>query len=373
MFTGFSGDHMSKIKATLWKIDAHTLRKHEILKRYFQAWLPIMASWNGRVLFVDGFAGPGEYADGEIGSPVLVLQEARDHTYPITAEVVFLFVESDEQRFEHLVKTLDELKPTLPNNFKFECVNGKFNEELTKVLNYIEKQKTRLAPALVFIDPFGFSHTPFATVARILKNARSEVLITFMYEEINRFINLAEQENNYDELFGTLEWRKARQESDSAERRRILHDVYLGQLRKHAKYVRSFEMLNKGNKTDYFLFFASNNLRGLEKMKEAMWKVDATGEFQFSDYTDQQGFTPLFADRPDYDCLKKMILQKYANSTVDIGTLGDFVVADTPFLRTHIKTQILKPMEISGELHVVDPKLSRRKGTFPDGTLIHFD
>lgn len=110
-----------------------------------------------------------------------------------------------------------------------------------------------------------------------------------MYEEINRFLDHADHQGTYDELFGTKEWRRVLDVSNSDERRRQIHDTYLAQLQHEAKFVRSFEMLNMGNRTDYFLFFASNNQCGLEKMKEAMWQVDKSGTFQFSDYTDARG------------------------------------------------------------------------------------
>ena len=42
-------------------LDPHTQGKHLVLQYYMQAWLPIMTTWNGRVLFIDAFAGPGEY------------------------------------------------------------------------------------------------------------------------------------------------------------------------------------------------------------------------------------------------------------------------------------------------------------------------
>jgi three-Cys-motif partner protein len=86
---------MSKPLGTVWNLDPHTAKKHEILRRYFDAWLPIMASWNGRVVYIDGFAGPGQYSKGEDGSPIVVLKAARDHTYPIKGELVCIFVEDD--------------------------------------------------------------------------------------------------------------------------------------------------------------------------------------------------------------------------------------------------------------------------------------
>jgi hypothetical protein len=62
------------VRTTRWPLAPHTKIKHEILKRYLNAWLPILGSWAGRVVFIDGFAGPGRYSGGEPGSPVIALQ-----------------------------------------------------------------------------------------------------------------------------------------------------------------------------------------------------------------------------------------------------------------------------------------------------------
>ena len=324
------------------------------------------------MLFIDGFAGPGKYKGGEDGSPLIVLKAARDHTYRPKNEVIFIFVEADKVRFEHLEQVIDEIRPTLPSNFKVYCVNGRFNEQLTKIFQQLDEQKRKLAPSLVFVDPFGFSHTPLAAITRVLQNKSCEVLITFMYEEINRFLNHPDHEKTYDELFGTTEWRKVLSITEPEQRRRMIHDIYLAQLQQHAEFVRSFEMLNFGNRTDYFLFFASNNLRGLEKMKEAMWRVDKSGMYQFSDYTDARGALKLFGDEPDFGLLKAILSKQFMGKDVSIEELGYFVVAETPFLRTHIKVQILKPMEAVGEIAVISAKPNRRKGTFPPGTVMTF-
>lgn len=69
--------------STQWRLEPHTAAKHEILRRYMNAWFPILGSYHGRVVFLDGFAGPGIYADGEPGSP-------RDH-YESLADQFELF------------------------------------------------------------------------------------------------------------------------------------------------------------------------------------------------------------------------------------------------------------------------------------------
>ena len=363
---------MSKKLPTVWELEPHTAKKHEILRRYFDAWLPIMSRWNGRVVYIDGFAGPGSYSKGEDGSPVIVLKAARDHSYRINAELMCIFVEADKSRVEHLGTVLSQLSPTLPANIKFVTVHGAFDEHLTKILQLLEAQRKHLAPSLVFIDPFGFSHTPFDTIKTILQNDKCEVLITFMYEEVNRFLSLGSHAEDYDRLFGTTKWRDAVNMSAPSQRKRAIHDIYLTQLKGIARYVRSFEMLNVGNSTDYFLFFATNGLKGLEKMKEAMWRTDPAGSFQFSDYTDSLRLMQLFPLQPDYDQLREMMKAKFRGQQASIEEVGDWVVAETPFLRTHVKKQVLKPMEEKGEIAVVNPNPKRRQGTFPDGTRLEF-
>ena len=66
-------------KTTTWELDDHTRGKHEVLRNYMQAWLPVMAKWNGRILFIDAFAGPGEYSGHEPGSPVIALNSLVKH------------------------------------------------------------------------------------------------------------------------------------------------------------------------------------------------------------------------------------------------------------------------------------------------------
>jgi three-Cys-motif partner protein len=67
------------VRETHWELLPHTQAKHEILRRYLEAWLPIMATWQGRIVFVDGFAGPGRYSGGEPGSPLIALHTLLEH------------------------------------------------------------------------------------------------------------------------------------------------------------------------------------------------------------------------------------------------------------------------------------------------------
>src|SRR3989338_8237693 len=67
-----------KIDQIPWKIDPHTSAKHEILKKYLQPWMAILSSTRKRLVYLDGFAGPGEYLnekDEKInGSPIIAIE-----------------------------------------------------------------------------------------------------------------------------------------------------------------------------------------------------------------------------------------------------------------------------------------------------------
>jgi len=55
-----------------------------------------------QLIYVDGFAGPGRYANGEDGSPLIALKAALVHRDRITADVWFLFIERDITRAKML-------------------------------------------------------------------------------------------------------------------------------------------------------------------------------------------------------------------------------------------------------------------------------
>ena len=364
---------MSKSLGTIWPLEPHTAKKHAILRRYFEAWLPILATTNGRVVYIDGFAGPGVYSGGEDGSPAIVLKAAASHKHKPATELCCVFVEADQKRHAHLESVLAVLKATIPTNIKFEAIHKTFDEEISRRLDIIERKNQSLAPTLAFIDPFGFKHTPFKTIARLMQQPKCEVLINFMYEEINRFLGLPDYAETFDELFGCLHWRDALNVSTPDDRVRAIHDVYLEQLKTVGEYARSFQMINMGNRVDYFLYFLTNNPLGLQRMKESMWKVDPTGEFQFSDLTDASKQTLLaFAQAPDLDTLREMIVRKFSGLKVEIGDLEQWVVTDTPYLPKHLRKPILEPMEDDGGVSVITLKPNRRRHTYPPGTILRF-
>lgn len=362
---------MSRIKTTVWPLDPHTAAKHAILRRYLDAWIPIMARHNGRVLYIDGFAGPGMYEGGEPGSPLIAVDAALAQVQHIRGEMHFLFIEEDSDRCEHLKAQLATRR--LPAKLRVRVVNGRFDATLDEVLGRVSASRNTLIPTFAFIDPFGFSHTPMRVVEAIMSNPRCEVLITFMYEEINRFLSHPDHPETFNALFGSDEWQACLQQVNAATRERCIRDGYQAQLvRAGIRFVRTFKMRNRDNRTDYVLFFGTNNLKGLGKMKESMWRADQQGQFEFSDATDPNQ-TLLFSSAPDVGPLRRQLSAELAGQTLTVEQIDEFVLRETAYSSSHYK-RVLKELEGSSPPGIVirSAKSGRKRGTFPDGTTVEF-
>ena len=121
-------------------------------------------------------------------------------------------------------------------------------------------------------------------------------------------------------------------------------------------------------RSDYFLFFATNNPKGMAKMKEAMWKVDQSGEFRFSDATNPAQEL-LFGPKPDFEALRRTLLSNFSGKQASIAEVENFVLAETPYRETHYKKQILAPLEREGKVSAINPPAGRKAGTYAVRTM----
>lgn len=163
---------MATPKETVWELEPHTAAKHEILRRYLAAWFPILGTYHERIVYIDGFAGPGRYRNDEKGSPLIALNVAASQRKGSAGEIVFWFIEERADRLAHLKQEL--AKVSLPSHFRVTADSGRFHEKFGSVLTSIEGDAKQLAPTFAFIDPFGFSGVPFALIERLLRHARCE-------------------------------------------------------------------------------------------------------------------------------------------------------------------------------------------------------
>jgi three-Cys-motif partner protein len=364
---------MAKPADTVWQIEEHTKAKHRILRRYLDAWLPIMSSRNSRLLYIDGFAGPGVYAGGEPGSPIIALKSYLEHRARerITSELVYVFIEEREDRVERLKEEVGKLGE-LPANVEVQIEVNSYGEAFAQTLDYLEEKGSALAPTFAFIDPFGYSQASMELSGRFLQFNRCEVLIYVPFRFILRFVSVAGQEEALTTLFGTDGWKAARDVSGD-DRLQLLHDLFQTQLKNECglDYVRSFEIVTARGNSGYHLFFVTKHELGLARMKEAMWKIDPEEGQRYADST-SQGQTTLFQREPDTRRLGRALEDHFRDAIFSIDDAERYTLIETPYLPSHVKIRTLKPLEAAGKLRVEQAKTGRKRGTFPPGTMMRF-
>ncbi len=362
---------MTKSSQTLWDIEPHTKTKHQLLHIYLGAWFPILGSKIPRIVYIDGFCGPGKYIGGEDGSPIIALKEALNQPVLANSEVNFLFIDERSDRIRHLETELSSLK--IPKNFHIHTIVNEFENTLKDILDDLERQHRQLAPTFAFIDPFGFKGAPFSLVQRLLKNPRTEIFITLMVDSVNRFVEHPSPVNqqHIKDLLGTSD-AEITQVLNSPDRVLAFRQLYQDKLCKHARFVRFFEMHDHRNKVIYYLFFAGNHPLGHAKMKEAFWKVDNQSGFKFSDRTNPDQ-PVLFEIDPSSD-LATQIKNHFAGTTQLSEKVITYVEDETAYTESHAKKalgHLEKHNEISVDSNKIDGK-KRIRGSFPKGVVIHF-
>jgi three-Cys-motif partner protein len=347
-----------------WEMKPHTKAKHIVLENYLKAWFPIMSFTFERIIYIDGFAGPGKYSSGEDGSPIMALKIAKKiyDDFPkklANKDIVFIFIEQDAKSYESLQDEINKL--TLPKEFRIITANGVFEEAMLKIFGSL---KTNLAPTFAFIDPFGTKGVPFEIVKKIMSYKNCEIFFNHMSFGVMRSTKVTD----HTELYGTEKWKEL-DDLPSSEKHDALTGLYASQLKEEAKvkYVRSFNIRNRRNATIFDLIYATNNETGLDKMKIAMWKADPLGNFTFRDKTNPYQIV-LFEEEPDLTPLKHMLLHQFKGNTITIEKIEDFVLKETPYLSTHIKRKTLLPMEKESRISAIRPG----KSGYPAGTKITF-
>ena len=357
-------------RTTVWPLEDHTLGKHLVLRNYMDAWLPIVLKTYDRALFVDGFAGPGEYKNGEVGSPIIAMDALAEHAHHnlMKGLMDYIFIEEHAGRFAHLQSVIDGRDGSLPDFCNVQPYNGSYHDVFPRLLDVIESESA--VPTFVMIDPFGVSGVFMEQIETLMKYPSTEVYVSFMYDFISRFASRPEFTEHLDRLFGCHDWRRAEYIADPVKRRAFFHGLYEHQLREAgAKYVLPFELYS-GNRHIYTVFFATQNGQGCDKMKQAMWKVAPFGDFRFRGGMDRQ-FT-LGAEVVDFSPLRDDLLGEFGlNEYVAIDLVENFMRTDRTLFHTSHYKRVLADMERDGRVEAKEGT-RRQKNSYPPGTVIRF-
>jgi len=359
---------MGRPRDTVYDAEPHTKAKHAILKAYFDRWLLILSRHSakirkgGRLLYVDGFAGAGEYTGDIPGSPVVAINAALEQHKNFSVPVQIQLIELQADRVAHLQKVVDSLRPQLKVAGKIvveDPIQGDCETVINRMIAERERQREPLGPALFFLDQFGYSFFSMRLINHILAHNMCE---TFSYLNWNRLYPYMTDQTKHESIsraFGGDEWKEVVPLRGQQKEDRF-REIYLSALRERggAQYACPFVMRDKTDRVIYWLFFSTNNIKGLEEMKKAMWTVDRSGGFEFSD-RHVQSFGQLFnyTDETLTDDLAADLDAK----ELKVSEVKEYILVNT---RAYRYKGALGLLEETARLQAINPPKGRRRGTF---------
>lgn len=141
--------------------------KDQILGGYLPPYLTKVGKLGKKIVLIDAFAGPGKFADGTAGSP-LIISHTADKFVP--SQHIVIFVNKKKLNHDNLCylfkKKIDEGK-VIP-------INGDARMLLSKLENILNDETL-----LLYLDPFGLKGCDFKSILPFLnrKNTNSSELI----------------------------------------------------------------------------------------------------------------------------------------------------------------------------------------------------
>src|SRR5436190_6428710 len=335
-----------------WEAPPHTLAKLEIMSRYLFLWFTIRSA-NPKLNYIDGFAGPGHYANAPKGSPIIALEAAMqviakgDGKLQDT-EITFLFVEKKPEFATNLEEAVSSMQ--LPSNFRWRVEKGSFEDKIGRLLELFKRHGKHLAPTFAFIDPFGATGLPFAVITEILKQQGCEVLLNLDSDGIGRLVSARSIQKNQvhlDSLFGDSSWKTELNPKDASKLPSQVLGLYKKKLKTIVPYVFAFAMNSRVGQLNYHLVFATHHPLGLEKMKEGMKAVDQTGAYSFSD--DTVGQEMLGFDFSEHVVWAERMQRELSGKWRPYSDFRDYALNETPFINPKA---MLQELEKRGRLEI---------------------
>jgi three-Cys-motif partner protein len=284
--------------------------KHDLIRCYLGGWFAKLGFWARRVVYLDTHAGRGAYASGHLGSPFVALDTLLKHRaldqLLKRSEFRFLFIERDPENFDQLKKEL--ASRTLPTGVHVDPHCSDAFDVLAEIVN-----KTKgLAPAFVFVDPYGFK-IPAATLRALVKAGRVELFVNVIWRELDMAIRQAQTGEKpgmaatLNEIFDGEEWKTAITADDVDER--ADQAIRLLAQKIGTRWHTYIRMLGDNGRTRYVLLHLTNHDEGRDLMKDCIWRVAPDGGYYARKSVDP-GQLLLITPAPDLRPLRIWVLER---------------------------------------------------------------
>lgn len=323
--------------------------KAKIVSEYFPKYSAIILKKGQRqIRYLDLFAGPGVYEDGNISTPILIAQACAKN--PILAEKVLLMFNDNEH-----IETLKNCFYSYVSKDSFRYVprfGSKTVGEDEKITEYLSRKfdsEKNPYPTLLFVDPFGYKGINTTVLCKFLLNWGNEI---FLFLNIKR-VHAAIENDKFDDLMRelfptTINAIRNDRKYKATTTERI--DLILDNLAQEYKniipevHTLAFRFQEEDSRaTSHFIIHFTKHHRGYDLVKQIYDDFDNVGAAlgKNGDYTfdvkrlEVDTFSRFEFEDENIEALSQILLKQFNGKVITAKSLFDSYHSNTKYSRRH--------------------------------------
>ena len=339
-------EFITKNKHLLDAKKPQTTYKIEYISKYVEKWLFVMSNVDDvkNINFIDCMSNAGIYTDGGKGTAIKVLElfnnfalQHKDKTFNLILNDISL------DRLNIITSIINDYIGIKATNINIITRNMDVNEFLSneKFFNKYFNCYPNRSSNLVFVDPYNFCTVKISVLEKFLSKAYCELIFNIFTSDFVRNQDKEKMKKfcKEENISCTTKQTMVRQ---------INEKLKVG----HIKYSFAYEFKTTTNMELYQIMFFTPNIKGLEKLKEALWDTFNGKEFHRNQAEQNGTQLSLFSEKDEKDWrieshstfAKELLLEHFSEQEIDYITIESFIIENTMLNGSQILEHVLKPL-----------------------------
>lgn len=345
-----------------------TTYKIDYITKYVERWLYVVCNVpeNQNINFIDCMCNAGIYSDGDLGTGVRVLELFNEFApNNLSKEFNLVVNDIDKDRLE-IFKAVVALVGVKAKNIHILYNNCDVNNFLLDdnyfypLFNCYPNRSSNL----VFVDPYNFCTVKISALEHFLSKRYCELLFNLFTSDFVRNQDKAKMQQY------------CKDEKIVAQSKEQMVELLKSRLKTgQIKFSFAYEFKSLTNTELYQIMFFTPNIRGLEKLKEALWITFNGKEFHRNKVKTNTEQLSLFTEEDEKDWMidyhseiaQKALLNKFKSQTLDYVDMEIFIIENTILNGNQIIENVIQPLIKEGsikKLGLVEHKSNYKKDKY---------
>jgi len=330
------------------KFDDSTMTKLFIFEKYVETWLPVFLRQQKDYIYIfDFFAGVGYDSEGNLGSPIRVLEQIEHYLSIISnTKIKLFFNDYKKKHLKNLKSNCDDYIKKYP--FLNKIVNIKYSNEGFE--NIFDRLKNKIGeyPSLVFMDQFGVKYSNY--ISEFEKFHETDFLFFVSSSSLRRFADMPEFKD-------ALKLSKDEIKKLKHTPYKLIHEATVKFLKERLSSNSPLKLysfsLKKGSNI-YGLIFGSKHPLAADKFLHIAWKISSeNGSANYDIYNDkekkQPNLFPELVGKSTVQLFQEGFEDKILNGTIQTNEDAYYYTLKKGFLPEHAKG-VLKELKKNGKI-----------------------